>query len=140
MTVRDNSKSKEYLGRGLAFPVQLTPKGEIALVSAEQDIEQSIRIILSTMPGERLMRPEFGCRVHELLFEPQDATTEGLISYYVEQALGRWEPRIEVQEVQVSPNADYSGVLLVEIDYQIKATHDERSIVYPFYIMDEAEV
>lgn len=138
--MRDFSKDKEYLGRGLAFPVQLTPKGEIALVSAEQDIEQSIRIILSTMPGERLMRPEFGCRVHELLFEPQDATTEGLIVYYVEQALGRWEPRIEVQEVRVVRDGYDTGVLLVEIDYRIKSTHDERSIVYPFYIMAEAEV
>jgi uncharacterized protein len=139
--MRDYSaKDKEYLGRGLAFPVQLTPKGEIALVSAEQDIEQSVRIILSTMPGERLMRPEFGCRVHELLYEPQNATTESLIVYYVEQALGRWEPRIELQEVRVTPGADYNGVLLVEIDYRIKATHDERSIVYPFYIMNEAEV
>jgi uncharacterized protein len=126
---------KEILGRGLAFPFQVNQRGEIALVTGRRDVEQSIRIILGTAPGERVMRPEFGCRAHELLFAPRDAATEGLMAEYVEQALGRWEPRIEVQQVKVARDPDRDGALLVEIDYQIKATHDERSIVYPFFLM-----
>lgn len=130
---------REFLGQGLAFPLHVNPRGEIALAKGAEDIEQSIHIILGTAPGERVMRPEFGCRVHELIFAPHNAATEGLIVYYVEQALGQWEPRIDVQEVEVVPDPDRQGVLMVEIDYRIKATHDDRSIVYPFYLMgDEA--
>lgn len=131
--------NREFLGQGLAFPLHVNPRGEIALAKGNEDIEQAIRIILGTAPGERLMRPEFGCRVHELLFAPQNAATEGLIVYYVEQALGRWEPRIDVQDVEVVPDPDRQGVLTVEITYRVKTTHDERSIIYPFYLMGEEE-
>jgi phage baseplate assembly protein W len=130
---------REFLGQGLAFPLQLNPRGEIALASGERDIEQSIRIILGTRPGERRMRPEFGCRAQELIFAPRDAATEGLLVEYVEQALGRWEPRINVQSVNVSATTDGGSALLVEIRYRIKTTHDERSIVYPFFLMGEEE-
>jgi hypothetical protein len=131
------ASGRDFLGRGLAFPFQVNPRGEIALVAAERDIEQSIRIILGTRPGERVMRPAFGCRAHELLFAPRDSATEGLMAEYVEQALGRWEPRIEVQNVDVSSDPQQDGALLVEIDYRIKTTHDERSIVYPFFLNGE---
>lgn len=131
--------NREFLGQGLAFPLHVNPRGEIALAKGKEDIDQAIRIVLGTAPGERLMRPEFGCRVHELLFAPQNAATEGLIVYYVEQALGRWEPRIDVQEVEVMPDPDRHGVLMVEITYRVKTTHDERSIIYPFYLMGEEE-
>ena len=134
----DSSRiDREFLGQGLAFPLQVNPKGEIALARGERDIEQSIRIILGTAPGERVMRPEFGCRARELLFAPRDAATEALLIEYVEQALGRWEPRIEVQEVRVSDDPRHDGTLRVEIGYRVKATHDERSIVYPFFLMGE---
>jgi phage baseplate assembly protein W len=128
---------REFLGQGLAFPLQVNPRGEIALSRGERDIEQAIRIILGTAPGERVMRPEFGCRAHELVFAPRDAVTEALLIEYVERALGRWEPRIEVQEVRVSEDPQHDGTLLVEINYRIKTTHDERSIVYPFFLMGE---
>lgn len=130
---------REFLGQGLAFPLQVNPIGEIALAKAERDIEQAIRIILSTAPGERVMRPEFGCRAHELTFAPRDAATAGLLVEYVKAALGRWEPRIDVQQVNVSDHPQCDGALLVEINYHIKATHDERSIVYPFFLMGEEE-
>ena len=134
----DSSRiDREFLGQGLAFPLQVNPKGEIALARGERDIEQSIRIILGTAPGERVMRPEFGCRARDLLFAPRDAATEALLIEYVEQALGRWEPRIEVQEVRVSDDPRNDGALRVEIGYRVKATHDERSIVYPFFLMGE---
>ena len=83
------------------------------------------------------MRPEFGCRVHELIFAPNNASTHGLIIRYVEEALERWEPRVEVQEVEVTTDPNSGAGLLVEIKYQIKDTHDERSIVYPFFLMGE---
>jgi len=134
----DNVRDREFLGQGLAFPLQIDPRGGIALARGERDIEQSIKIILMTAPGERVMRPEFGCRVHELVFAPHNATTEGLIIHYVKQALDRWEPRIIVQEVDVSTD-DHGGVLWVEVKYRIRDTHNERSIVYPFYLSDEEQ-
>ncbi len=137
--MKDYHIDREFLGQGLIFPLQVNPRGEIALARGELDIQQSIRIILGTMPGERVMRPEFGCRIHELIFAPHDAATEGLAIYYVEQALGRWEPRIELQEINVQDDPHYDGAMLIEIKYRIKATHDERSIVYPFYLSGEEE-
>ncbi len=133
------SRGKEFLGQGLAFPLQVNARGEIALASAERDIEQAIKIILGTRPGERVMRPDFGCRASELLFEPRDAATETQLQGYVEEALRRWEPRIEVMEVNVLTDPDLDGALFVEINYLIKATHDERSIVYPFFLVGTEE-
>ena len=137
--MNDNVRDREYIGQGLAFPLQLDPRGGIALASGERDIEQAIRIILMTAPGERVMRPEFGCRVHELVFAPHDAATESLAVYYVQEALARWEPRIDLQAVDIVADPRRDGVLLVEIKYRIKDTHDERSIVYPFYLTGEEE-
>ena len=133
----EDTKNREFLGQGWAFPLQFSPHGHIALARGERDIEQSIRIILETVPGERVMRPEFGCRAKELLFAPRNAATEGLLVQYVEQALVRWEPRIDLLSVNVSNDKSQDGTLLAEIVYQIKATHDRRSIVYPFFIIDE---
>lgn len=132
-----NLRNREFLGQGVAFPLQINSRGEIALARGERDIEQSIRIILQTMPGERVMRPEFGCRIWELVFAPRDPTTAGLLAHYVEQALIRWEPRIDVQRINVSDDAVYDGAILIEVSYLIKSTHDERSIVYPFYLAGE---
>ena len=132
-------EGKEFLGRGLAFPLHVNARGEIALVGGEQDIEQSIKIILETRPGERVMRPEFGCRAHELLFEPRTVATETLMQQYVGDALARWEPRIEVQSVSVMTDNEVDGALLVEVVYTIKATHDRRSIVYPFFLVGQEE-
>ncbi|MBW6473802.1 MAG: GPW/gp25 family protein [Anaerolineaceae bacterium] len=129
--------SKAYLGTGLAFPVQVNSRGEIALVSGAQDIDQSIRIILGTRPGERVMRPTFGCKAHDLLFEVRDATTASLLKKYVLDALNFWEPRIQVLSVDVLIDDEMDGALQVEINYEIKATHDTRSIVYPFFLAGE---
>jgi len=133
----DDIRNKEFLGRGLAFPLQVDPRGGLSLATGEVDIEQAIRIILETIPGERVMRPEFGCRIHELVFAPHNAATEGLAIHYVQQALTRWEPRIEVQEVIVTADPNRAGKMLIEIRYRVKDTHDERSIVYPFYLTNE---
>lgn len=137
--MNESVRDREYIGQGLAFPLQYDSRGGIALASGKRDIEQAIRIILLTAPGERVMRPEFGCRIHELVFGPHDPATESLAVYYVERALERWEPRIELQEVSISPASKADGVLLIEIKYRIKDTHDEYSIVHPFYLTEEEE-
>jgi len=133
--MEDDIRKREFLGQGLAFPLQLNQRGEVALARGEADIEQAIRIILETSPGERVMRPEFGCRAKELLFAPLNTTTQADMAYYVRLALMRWEPRIEVLGVNAYPDPYHDGAMLVEITYRVLATHNVRSIVYPFYLM-----
>lgn len=137
--MNDHSRGREYLGQGLAFPLRMNARGELALASPDRDIEEAIRIILGTRPGERVMRPDFGCRAHELLFEPMHAGTETLMQQYVAEALDMWEPRIDVLGVNVYVDREMDGALWAEITYVIKATHDERSIVYPFFLVGEEE-
>jgi phage baseplate assembly protein W len=132
-------RDREFLGQGLAFPLQFSPRGEIALASGEHDIEQSMHLILETIPGERVMRPEFGCRAKELIFAPRNSATEAMLISYVEDALAQWEPRIDVQDVSIGLDPSNDGAWLVQIQYTIKSTHDERSIVHPFYIINETE-
>lgn len=134
----DDLRNREYIGQGFNFPLHLDAQGRLALTQGVSEIEQSIRIILETIPGERVMRPEFGCRAWELMFAPRDATTEAQLVEFVEEALRMWEPRIEVAGVEIVENSGYDdSVILVNILYSVKNTYDERSIVYPFYIMDE---
>src|SRR5579884_3161823 len=124
---------RSFRGAGWAFPMGVDGRGGIALATEDQAIERAIYIILSTAKGERRMRPHFGCAIHDLVFAPNDATTAGLIRYHVTEALGWWEPRIDVVEVDVRTDVDDPARVLVEIRYTIKATNDERSLVYPFY-------
>lgn len=132
--------AKQFLGTGLSFPLRTDARGKIVLTSGTQDIEEAIRIILSTRPGERVMRPNFGCCAHELLFEPRTPTTVSLLQEYVYESLRMWEPRINLIAVDVALDDAHDGALLANIQYQIKATHDTRSIVHPFFIEDEAEI
>ena len=129
----------DFLGRGWAFPVGVDHRGGIATVAGQTDIEQAIRIILETAPGERVMRPEFGCGLHNFVFAPNSPTTAGLVAYHVREALGRWEPRIEVEHIEVSPDPRKEAVLLIEIRYRIRSTNDVRNLVYPFYRIPEEE-
>ena len=124
---------KNFLGSGFAFPLQFTPARRMTLSEGEDDIQQAIRIILSTMPGERLMRPEFGCRAYELVFAPRNSFTENQVKGHVREALERWEPRIEIDDIVVEYPHD-EAIMRVKIYYTIKVTHDKRNIVYPFYI------
>jgi uncharacterized protein len=128
----------DILGSGWAFPVRFDEqRGQVALARREADIEQAIWMILLTPKGQRVMRPEFGCQIHELVFAPNDATTAGLATYYVEEALGMWEPRVRVQEVVAQPDPAYAERLLIAIRYEVRATHDSRSLVFPFYRIPE---
>jgi len=125
--------NSNFLGTGWSFPPRPDGRGGMALVSDAEKIEQSIRIILSTPIGQRVMRPTFGSRLHELVFAPLNPETLGLAELYVEEALTFWEPRIDVLEVTARSDPNQPSLLLVGIDYRIKATHDQRSLVYPFY-------
>jgi uncharacterized protein len=123
----------DIIGSGWNFPLKLNSRGGIALASDEEKVAQSIQIILSTPIGQRVMRPTFGSRLHELIFAPVNPETFGLAEMYVQDALNFWEPRIQVLEVTAGTDNAKPGILLINIRYWIKATHDERSLVYPFY-------
>ncbi len=125
----------DLIGRGLAFPLQLDNRGNVALTSFENEIQQAITIILGTAPGERVMRSEFGCRIHEYIFAPANAVTASAVEREVRLALDRWEPRITVQDVDVTPGVGAIGLLMIAIKYEIKSTNDQRSLVFPFYLM-----
>jgi phage baseplate assembly protein W len=127
--------SKETLGTGWTFPLRIDGRGGISISQHDTDIQESIRIILGTAKGERRMRPHFGCDIHTLIFAPNNATTWGLAAHYVEEALGWWEPRIEVTEIDPQPDPEDNSRLLITINYRIKSTNDARNLVYPFYLL-----
>jgi phage baseplate assembly protein W len=126
---------KSIHGRGWAFPPQLNDRDRISMVQDDTDIKQAIGIILNTAPGERVMHPDFGCNLHELIFWPANHQTAILIVRRVTEALTRWEPRIRLVRVEAVPGAHDLGEIIIEIEYEIKRTHDKRSMVYPFYLI-----
>jgi uncharacterized protein len=128
-----------HLGRGVAFPLRVDRRGGIELVSGTVDIEEAITIILGTAPGERPMRPEFGCGIHDYIFESVDAYTMGRLEEEIRIALDRWEPRIEVVEVEFDISNSDRGELLIDIGYVVRATNDVRNLVYPFYVIPAEE-
>ncbi len=127
--------SNDIIGRGWAFPPQINAQGGMALTGDSNEIEQAIHIILSTAPGQRVMRPTFGCRLQDLVFAPNSVQTATQARRYVEEALGMWEPRIAVRQVTVRPDPRVGNSLLIEIVYQVKATRDQRTLTYPFYLI-----
>lgn len=128
---------KSYLGRGWSFPVRLHEKeGTIRLSEYEEDIRESIRIILSTSKGERVMRPDFGCGIHDLVFEVINTTTLAEIETNVRDALAMFEPRIDVTKVSASSDGAVDGHLNISIDYEIRGTNNQLNLVYPFYIKE----
>jgi Bacteriophage baseplate protein W len=127
--------TEQFIGRGWAFPLRTDATGGIALVSREREIEEAIRLVLGTSPGERPMRPEFGCRIHDFAFAPADATTASDIGFEVQKALGRWEPRINVEDVVVSFDGQDAGLLYIDIRYSIRRSNDKRNLVFPFYVI-----
>ena len=129
--------SESIVGRGWTFPPQIDAQGGLALTSEISELDQAIQIILTTSPGQRVMRPTFGCRLQELVFAPNDSRTAAQARRFVEEALGMWEPRIRVTEVNIGPDPDADNRLLIAIEYELKATHDRRSLVYPFYLIPE---
>lgn len=126
---------QEFVGAGWGFPLRTDATGRIALVQNTREIEESIRLILATSPGERPMRPEFGCAVHDYVFAPADAATAGDIAYVVRVALERWEPRIDLEDVVVRFDDVDDAVLYIDVHYSIRGTNDPRNLVFPFYVI-----
>jgi hypothetical protein len=127
--------SENFVGAGWAFPLRTDATGSIALVARERELEESIRLILGTAPGERPMRPEFGCGIHDFVYAPADAETAGRLAYEVRTALARWEPRIEVNDVLVTIDSDDRSLLYLEIRYSLATSNDPRNLVFPFYVI-----
>jgi len=128
--------SGDFLGRGWGFPVAVGLDDEINLVSDADDIRESIRIILETDPGERVMRPDFGAGLRRLVFEPINTSTMTLVQHRVQQALVSWEPRIDAKDVVVTAEQAAAGILNIRIDYVIRATNTFFNLVYPFYLQE----
>jgi phage baseplate assembly protein W len=125
----------DLLGAGLAFPLNVDSRGAVALAAGEVDVSQAIGIVLGTAPGERAMRPAFGCGVHQLVFDTITPGTVARIDEEVRTALGRWEPRIEVKDVLVDLDGASEGRLDIHINYALRTTNHERNLVYPLYII-----
>ncbi|MET7900730.1 GPW/gp25 family protein [Streptomyces sp. NPDC005355] len=124
--------SADFYGRGIAFPVRLGVMGFNQSAGA-QKVQESIRIILGTQYGERVMRPRFGCNLKSLAFAANNTSTANLARYYVEEALSQWEPRIELVDVSVE-NDTTRDVLLIDITYRLRATQDLHNLVHPFFL------
>ena len=114
-------------------------RGGMALAKYENDIEEATMIILGTAKGERVMRPDFGSSIHEFVFAPNNATTAELLAYHVQEALARWEPRIDVTNVDVQPDPMDHSLVMINIEYVVRGTNDEVNMVYPFYIIPSEE-
>jgi phage baseplate assembly protein W len=132
----DWPEEKAFLGTGWAFPLRVDPAGEIAMASHEEDVRQAIKIIIGTALGERVMRPDFGSGLQRLVFEPVSTTTVSLVKHQVEQALIEWEPRIDLEEVRVTTDPATRNLLLIEVDYRVRATNTFYNLVYPFYLIE----
>lgn len=132
--------SNDFLGKGWAFPLEAETEGNVATSSAEKKIEESIRIILGTARGERQMRPDFGCGIHQMVFAKNNTATAGMTEYHVEEALVKWEPRIELLNVTAYPDREGAGSegnkLIIEIQYRVIATNSIFNLVYPFYLTE----
>jgi hypothetical protein len=128
-------RQADFIGRGFSWPMTVDHTGSIKLTSSSEDIERSIQIVLITAPGERVMRPQFGCRIWDLLFEPVTPNLLGLIAEAVRQAIAQWEPRVDVEAVEPMADPDDSALVRVHIIYRVRATNDRRNLVYPFYVI-----
>lgn len=124
-----------FIGRGFAWPMGVDHTGAIALSNGADDLDRSIRLVLLTAPGERVMRPKFGCRIWDMLFEPITPNLLGLISEAVREAVAQWEPRVAVEQVIPMVDDNDDALVRIHIRYRVKSTNDARNLVYPFYVI-----
>lgn len=129
----------DITGSGIAFPLRVDAHGALALSRHDRDIEEAVAIVIGTARGERPMRPEFGCGIHDYVFEAIDAYTLGRLDHEIRIALERWEPRIDVVDVDIDTSRAEHGELRIEIAYVVRATNDVRNLVYPFYVIPAEE-
>ena len=132
---RREDPSRAFLGVGWAFPLRLAADHAVATAAYEEDVRESIRIILGTRRGERLMRPDFGAGLEDFVFEPISTTTIEMLKKRVEEALVDWEPRIDVEKVEVKDERA-RGRLLLSLDYRVRSTNTHYNLVYPFYLQE----
>src|SRR3712207_2608214 len=130
------SVPRDFLGTGWKFPIRINARGGLSYSRHEQDIEEAIWIVLSTVKGERVMEPDFGCGIHEYVFAPNNPATRGSIAYEVQRSLARWEPRIDVENVRVEVFPERMNYLLIHVDYRVRSTNSNRNLVYPFYLTE----
>ena len=128
-----------FIGRGFRFPMGVDHRGGLALTSGGADLDSSIRVVIATAPGERVMRPAFGCRIWDLLFQPINANTLGLMAQAVREAIAQWEPRVETESVDAMRDPRDSGLVNIHVTYRVRATNDRRNLVYPFYVIPREE-
>jgi hypothetical protein len=133
------SNERDFLGKGLRFPVSVNLNGGVSSSTLEENVRQSIFIILGTAPGERLKRPDFGCRIHDLMFAPNNDMTAALAEVYCKEAIYKYEPRIDHLMVRALGNADQPNRLDVRIEYIIAGKNDKRNLVFPFYLRNNEE-
>ena len=131
---------KDFLGRGIAFPMGVDAYGALATSGHEDNISEAIQIILGTAIGERIMRPEFGCRIHDLIFHPVNPNTCALASISVREAITKWEPRVEDVQVFVYPDPTAENAILVNIEYRVRRTNNLHNMVYPFFLRREQDL
>jgi phage baseplate assembly protein W len=127
----------DFIGAGWNFPVQVDTTSAIALATQSRDVEQAIELILRTTPGERPMRPEFGCRIQDHLFSLTNDATAAAIANDVRAALEQWEPRIDVEHVRVGYSHEDAGIFYVDVHYRIRGDNDDRNLVFPFYVIPD---
>jgi phage baseplate assembly protein W len=127
--------ASDFIGRGWDFPMRVDARGGIATTGGSEEIDAALRMILSSAPGERVMRPDFGCAIWDLVFDSADANTLGLMALAVREAVGRWEPRVDL--LSVSPHTDPADParVLIGLTYLVKTTNDLRNLVFPFYVI-----
>lgn len=131
-------ENRPFLGQGFAFPLRVTPRGKLALVREEQRIEEAIYLILATAKGERVMLPEFGCGIHDLVFQPNSAATITRVIDDVRRALVAFEPRIDVLDVDATSNDEQPNLLLIRVDYRVRENNARGNFVYPFFVTEGA--
>lgn len=131
---------KSFLGKGFAFPMQIDGKGHVEMSSADKSIRESVYLILGTPLGERLMRPDFGCAIHDLVFHPVNANTCSTVSTYVKNSLTKWEKRIIDLSVQAYPSPSDENVILIDISYVVRSTNTLDNLVYPFFMRREQDL
>lgn len=130
---------QEFVGAGWGFPLRTGPGGNVALVTRDREIEEAMRLILGTAHMERPMRPEFGCGIHDFVFESADSTALGRIAYEVRVALERWEPRVDIVDVVTTVDGSTRETVQIDVRYRVKGSNDTRNLVFPFYVIPHEE-
>lgn len=131
---------RNFLGKGWRFPLGVNGGGNLDMAEERASIEQAIRIVLGTAIGERVMRPDFGCHVHDYVFQPNSASTASLVAYTVKESILKFEPRVQNVRVRAYPDPHAENALLIDINYEVRSSNQLENMVYPFYLRREQDL